>query len=481
MRQNEKSVILIVDDVPANIKLMRSVLTSAGYEVVIATDGPAAIEMSQVASPDLILLDITMPIMDGYVVCRRLKEMEMTRNIPIIFVTARSDPEAETQGFALGAADFITKPISVPTVIARVKAHLALRSKQQHLEGMFRDVIEFAPDAFILIDSHGAIVRINAQTKDLFGYQQDELTGLPVETLIPQRLRSMHAQHRQGYMTRQNRMLTTGVPCLRKDGSEFIGEISLSPLETDQGNLLMAVVRDVTTRQQAAQQLSDSRQQLRDMAAQNEATREGERKHIAREVHDELGQVLTALRMDMSLLGLRFGSLDPALSERVLNMKALVDRAIQGVRNVARNLRPSALDMGFLSAIEWLCCEFSERTSVPCSIDTTEPCIELDEARAVVIFRIVQESLTNIARYANASQVKVRIARSSDSLRVEITDDGQGFHVPEVTGRKSFGLLGMRERALALGGRLDIRSTPGEGSTVSLSIPLDPLTERSLA
>ncbi|MBT9505126.1 response regulator [Rhodoferax sp.] len=481
MSQNEKSVILIVDDVPANIKLMRSVLTLADYEVLIATDGPSAIEMTVAESPDLILLDITMPVMDGYAVCQRLKAIETTRNIPVIFVTARSDPSAEAEGFASGAADFITKPISVPTVLARVKAHLALRSRQQHLEGMFRDVIEFAPDAFILIDSQGAIVRINAQTEDLFGYRRDELIGLPVETLMPKRLRSIHAQHRQDYMARQHRMLTAGVPCLRKDGTEFIGEISLSPLETDHGNLLMAVVRDVTARQQAAQELADSRQHLRALAAQNEAAREGERKHIAREVHDELGQVLTALRMDISLLGLRFGALDPALAAKVLSMKGLADRAIEGVRNVARNLRPSALDMGFLAAIEWLCAEFSERTGVPCLINTTEHGVELDEARAVVVFRIVQESLTNIARYANASQVNVHIARSSDALCVEVADNGQGFHVPEVTGKKSFGLLGMRERALALGGRLDIRSAPGQGTLVNLSIPLDPLTERPLA
>jgi PAS domain S-box-containing protein len=217
--------------------------------------------------------------------------------------------------------------------------------------------------------------------------------------------------------------------------------------------------------------LSESRQRVRELGAQNEAQREGERKHIAREVHDELGQVLTALRMDISLLHMRFGLLAPALNDKVMDMKVLVDRAIQGVRNVAMNLRPTALDMGLIPAIEWLCTEFTRHTSIACMFYVDDDEIELDEPRAVVIFRIVQESLTNITRYAHASQVNITLGCRGNELGVEVRDNGQGFDLNAAMQRKSFGLLGMRERALALGGHIDIVSAPGQGTVIGVKIP----------
>jgi len=217
---------------------------------------------------------------------------------------------------------------------------------------------------------------------------------------------------------------------------------------------------------------------LRELGAQNESQREDERKHIAREVHDELGQVLTALRMDISLLGMRFGALDLGLRDKVLDMKRLVDRAIQGVRNVAMNLRPTALDMGLVPAIEWLCHEFTRNTAIECVFLARKEDIDLDETRSVVVFRIVQESLTNITRYAQASQVKITIGHRGNELWVEVRDNGQGFDLTAAPHKKSFGLLGMHERALALGGQVTISSTPGQGTAIGMTIPihLEPAT-----
>ena len=242
----------------------------------------------------------------------------------------------------------------------------------------------------------------------------------------------------------------------------------------------VGITQDITERKQAQtamlvlhQDLNESRQRLRDLAAQNEARREDERKHIAREVHDELGQVLTALRIDISLLGMRFGGLDPAVCDKVLDMKDLVDRAILGVRNVAMNLRPTALDLGLVSAIEWLCNEFTRQTAVACVLHAPEKNIDLDETRAVVVFRIVQESLTNITRYAQASQVDIKLGQHGNELWVEVRDNGRGFDLGAASNKKSFGLLGMRERALAMGGQVDITSAPGQGTVIAVTIPID--------
>jgi signal transduction histidine kinase len=234
----------------------------------------------------------------------------------------------------------------------------------------------------------------------------------------------------------------------------------------------MSLIHDLTERRQVEQALEASNQRLRDFGAQNEAIREADKKHIAREVHDELGQVLTALRMDLSIVRMRFGPLHPDLMGKVQDMKVLIDRAIQAVRNVAMNLRPVALDMGLVPAIEWLVSEFRKYNNVACRLYVEHKSIELDDTRSVVLFRIVQESLTNISRYAHASQVDITLRRLDNELQASIRDNGRGFDTQASGQFKTMGLLGMRERALALGGVLDIISRPGQGTHISLSIPI---------
>jgi PAS domain S-box-containing protein len=466
------ATILVVDDNPSNLQVLMGLLGEAGYKVRPALSGEIALRTMEISLPDLILLDVQMPTMDGYAVCARLKEDESTRHIPVIFVTARDDVEAESRCFALGAADYITKPFKLPVVLARVKTHLALYRQRLSLEGMFRDVVEAAPDAFILADTQGNMVQMNARAQQLFGYSRAEMMGRPVAGLVALPLRGDDSARGASATPAREVMTGMDVPCRRKNGTEFPGDVNLTPLETHHGRLLMAVVRDMSERQKAAQALHESRQRLRELAAQTEATREEERKHIAREVHDELGQILTALRMELSFLGLRDGASNPALADKLLELKGLVDRAIQGVRNVATNLRPTALDMGLVPAIEWLCREFTQRTAVPCVLGVQHQGIELDEARAIVVFRIVQESLTNIGRYANASRVDVTLDRCDDELRVLVRDNGRGFDPATASQRKSFGLLGMRERAIALGGQLDVSSVPGAGTVIRVSAPI---------
>jgi signal transduction histidine kinase len=181
--------------------------------------------------------------------------------------------------------------------------------------------------------------------------------------------------------------------------------------------------------------------------------------------------------MEISLFEMRFGALNPLLVSHVAGMRTLVDRALEGVRTVAENLRPVALNMGLHPAIEWLCHEAAERASLECTFVTDGTVCELSEQRSVVLFRIVQESLTNITRYAYASQVQVRLAYSETSLKLTVQDDGVGFDLKEASRNKSFGLLGMRERALSLQGKLDLVSPPGQGTRIEVTIPLNITSE----
>ena len=241
------------------------------------------------------------------------------------------------------------------------------------------------------------------------------------------------------------------------------------------------VTRDITERMNAKAALLETnrvliqtRLQLRELLALNEATLESEKRHIAREVHDELGQVLTALRMDLALAVIRHAAQAPDLLDELNGMKNQVDRAIQGVRSVANSLRPAALDMGLATAIQWLCMEFTKYGDVECALQGFDESFEIDDSRSVVIFRIVQEALTNIRKYAQACEVEVTLEMREADLSVEIRDNGIGFDLAAVAQRGRLGLLGMRERAIALGGRVEVKSAAGQGTTISVVIPLEP-------
>jgi signal transduction histidine kinase len=267
----------------------------------------------------------------------------------------------------------------------------------------------------------------------------------------------------------------------RKNGEIYPVWLSITAVRDRDGNITNYVGshHDITEQKNVAdalaqlnQDLAHSRADLRAMASQKEVQLEQEKKHIAREVHDELGQFLTALRMNLSACAKDHDGLSPTLSTELMEMKRLVDRVIVGVRNVASNLRPAALDMGLWSALEWLANEFSKRAAIPCVATVRPEDLEIDEAIAVVLFRIAQESLTNITRHAQATEVGIYLQQQGDSLHLEVRDNGRGFLVESPTAEKTFGLLGMRERSLALGGTFKIDSSPGLGTVVNVWVPL---------
>jgi signal transduction histidine kinase len=265
---------------------------------------------------------------------------------------------------------------------------------------------------------------------------------------------------------------------VRRDGSSFPGSATFSRLETLHGPLHTVVLVNATDKNATLKKLNESQESLRELAAINETARENERKHIAREVHDELGQVLTALRLSLSLMPMQFGGHMPGLNESVDAMKTLVDRAIKGVRNIATVLRPEALNLGLVPAIEWLRDGFLRHNTVRCHLECQGTAVTVGDMRAMLIYRIVQESLTNISRHAKASEVKILVHFAPDAIDVSISDDGCGFDAGEAMIRKTFGLLGMRERALTLGGELLVLSRPGRGTSVAVRVPMKTVATR---
>src|SRR6266853_641260 len=210
---------------------------------------------------------------------------------------------------------------------------------------------------------------------------------------------------------------------------------------------------------------------LRELSAHHDSVREEERAHVAREIHDELGQALTALKMDLSALGMKFGEGNPEIKARAQGLRDMVDHTIQVVRNVATALRPATLDFGILAAVESLVEEFQKRSGIRCALKVLGNEAQLAEDKSIMMFRIVQESLTNISRHAAAKNVEITVGLDATHFQLEVKDDGCGFDVEAAGRRKTFGLLGIRERVIMLHGELSIRSSPGAGTELSVSIP----------
>jgi PAS domain S-box-containing protein len=271
--------------------------------------------------------------------------------------------------------------------------------------------------------------------------------------------------------------------CVRADGSILPADVSLSFLRFRDAEYLVVFITDVTERRRslAALQESEARlqvlaEQLRELSAHLETVREEEKARIAREVHDELGQMLTVLKLETSMCELAYADLDPGLRDRLNSMKRLIAQLFQLVRDVATALRPPILDAGIASAIEWQARRFEARTQIPCLVQVPDNLPSLPDATAIGLFRILQESLTNVMRHAEAHTVELSLTLNDGVLCMRIADDGKGFDL-RAERPASFGLVGMRERVLIMGGQLHLDTLPGEGTTLRIHIPLDPVAE----
>jgi signal transduction histidine kinase len=260
---------------------------------------------------------------------------------------------------------------------------------------------------------------------------------------------------------------------LTRQGEQRWAEIKAITRQLEDGAYVWdGIVWDISESKRIELELASSREHLRELSAHLESVREEEKARIAREVHDELGQMLTVLKLETSMCELAYAQLDPGLNERLNSMKRLIAQLFQLVRDVATALRPPILDAGIASAIEWQARRFEARTQIPCLVQVPENLPVLSDAKAIGLFRILQEALTNVMRHAQAHTVELTLALEGDELCLTVSDDGVGFVAS--SGRPtSFGVVGMRERVLIMGGQLSLESEPGEGTTLTVRVPLD--------
>ncbi len=273
-------------------------------------------------------------------------------------------------------------------------------------------------------------------------------------------------------MLATTRKLTAGDLSVRTGISRRAGE--LNELAGAFDDMATALEIREAQRQKAEQALRGSREELRHLASHMESVREEERTRLAREIHDELGQAMTALKMDIAWLNRRLDPKQESLHEKTRSMEGLIDLTIRTVQRLSGELRPGLLDdLGLSAAIEWQSEEFQKRTGVPCAVCVDLKDTTLSREHTTALFRVFQETLTNVIRHAQATRVDVRLQAVGDQLILEVKDNGRGITEKEKEEPKAFGLIGMRERVLAFKGKFDISGQPYQGTTVTVIIPLD--------
>jgi len=390
-----------------------------------------------------------------------------------VMLSAISDRDASGHRMrSLAVSIDVTQRNKAEEALKQAKEALSRYSKE--LEQQVRErareissILKYTPDVVSIKDNEGRYLLINTRFEEILGLGNEAVRGKTDYDLFP---REIADQFRKN----DRKVLTQGSPWQveerwpHSDGMHTYLSVKF-PIYDEKGDTsgVCEISTDIT-------EVKKAQDQLRRLSASIMANQEKERTYLARELHDELGQVLTALRMDAVWFQERKAQADPQAQQRAREMVDLIDKTIDEVRGMAIRLRPGVLDhLGLVDALEWYTADFERRTATTCVFEHSE-IPEINETVATAAYRIVQEALTNVTRHGDARHVTVTLYNSNGYLQLSITDDGKGFHLQDLAEFEGLGVAGMRERAVLVGGRLTVRSDPGKGTEVHLSVPLKP-------
>jgi PAS domain S-box-containing protein len=460
--------ILIVDDERAGRETLAALLLTQHYQLHFAVNGAEALRQVAEIQPDLVLLDVMMPGIDGFEVCRRIRADPLLGEVPIILLTALDDRESRLRGLEAGADDFVSKPFDRVELRARVKTITRLNRYRRLLaeRAKLARVIEFAPDGMLIVDQAGTIVLANPAIVQLLGARAaGELLGQQVTSLLA-------TSQRAACQACLERVLA-GDGAVRLESTLASPSGLRVPIEMHIGFLswndqpaAQIIARDITQRKQAE-------------------LLEEERRLIAYELHDGLAQMVISTHQHLQAFAARHRPrAQPTRAEldRVLD---LARRSVTEIRRVIAGLRPTALDdFGLATALRMHAAAL-QADGWEISFQESLGATRLTPTIETVLYRVAQEALTNVRKHAQTTRVAVTLARDEHWLRLEIQDWGCGFEPAEVLSGaglgERIGLRGMRERATILGGRWSVRSSPGNGALVVAEVPLPPEDEGDIA
>jgi two-component system, NarL family, sensor histidine kinase UhpB len=409
-------------------------------------------------------------------ILRRLKELvSATKRLASGDLGVRIRPFGNRDEFSVLASSF-----------NEMAESLDERTTQVHqAEAKYRTLVEQIPMVTYTapLDKALGTLYISPQIESILGYSPKEWLadpGLWVKLLHPEDRDRVLAESQRDLLGSNGAVFRSEYRILTRESDVLWLRDEATAVRNglDEPEFLQGIMFDVTDQKRFEEQLKSSHERMRELAAHIEGVREEERTRIAREIHDELGQALTSIKIDLAWMNKKLQIHDRAtqtdlLLKRITAMKDTIDTTVQVVRKISAELRPGILDgFGLPAAIEWQASEFQDRTGIQCQLSAIPEDLDLEERPSSAIFRIFQELLTNIVRHANASRVSISLRKRRGMLILEVQDNGRGISENEKFKANSFGLLGVRERVALLGGKSSIKGVQGQGTTVTIRIPL---------
>ena len=351
---------------------------------------------------------------------------------------------------------------------ARQEAQEALRTSEEY----FREVIENVSDIIFVVDRRGIIKYTSPSIERVLGYPAKEDVGKNAFQFIhPSDARRSLVVFWKAVRLKEGSLHDTFC-IVHKDGSErFLEGLGKNLLDHPSIAGFIMIVHDVTENRRAEAALRESRDQLRVLAARLETIREKERKYIAHEMHEEFGQILSAIKIQMSNFGRRY-SQDEVFVAGIDELSGFIDDAIQSVRKISTDLWPGVLDLlGITTAVEWQAQEFSKQYKIACSVDVPTKTVHLPEQSSIILFRMLQDALKNVAEHAHASSVQIRLNVDAEYVELTVEDNGKGISEKQLNSPSSIGIVLLKERALSIGGTAEIKSKEGKGTSVLIRVP----------
>lgn len=487
MSEPRVRLLIVEDDLVDRMACRRALAADPEhvFEVFEADTGQEGLALVAAERPDCILLDYHLPDVTGLEFLTRLSGLAGAAGIPVMMLTGADSAAVAAESMRRGARDYLVKDVEgrylefLPTAVKRMLREQRLFNDKRQIEAKFRTLVEQiqAITYIAAIGSEDTMQYISPQIR-MLGFSPAEwlaTPGLHARQLHPDdraaALEAIGASRRAGIALRlEYRLLTRdGAPRWFRDEAEVVTD------EAGQHLFMQGILVDITRSKLAEQALLRTQAELRKLAAHQETIKERERKHIAQEVHDELGGLLTGINAYISVAiersVLAGGQADPLL----VDAAGLAKEAMGTVRKIITDLRPSVLDqLGVWAALEWYADQVGQRSGLVCeySIDPELSTLDLGQERGTMLFRIVQEALTNVVRHAEASHVTVQVGRHAGRLLVTVHDNGKGVDAERLLNQESWGIRGMLERARHFGGELSITGSLEQGTTLSLDLPM---------
>lgn len=487
MAETRVRILLVQNDAGDRIACRRAFAAEPGPTVEITEAGTLQEALRHIRTGDFhaVLADSRLPDGTGLDLLVSLADAGGEVALPVLVLTADDNPDAVATLMRHGARDHLHKDpdgrylLALPAAVERLLRGQQLLEEKRQAEAMFRTLVEqIQAICYVRELGQGRLRYISPQVRCL-GFSAEEWLADPALAL--QRIHPADRSRAAAAIARsaaQGSSLRLEYRLVARDGREcwFRDEAEVVSDAAGRKLFLQGILVDISRNKLTEAALRESREALRRLAAHQESIKESERKRIAQEIHDELGGLLTGIKAHVSVSIERAAQAgtppDPLLAEAA----RLTEDAIQAVRRVINDLRPSVLDqLGVWEAIEWYAGQIEARFGLACDciIAPTAMAVHLDPDRSTMLFRIVQESLTNVVRHADASLVSVYAAARDGVITVEIADDGKGFAADQATDRHSWGIQGMQERTRHFGGQLTVSSVVGQGTRVTLRLPLE--------